>query len=801
MQAMDLLPGPNPNLNIEMKSYLLILACVLGSLYAVSAQQDSLSTQEIYGKVLDAETRQPLPGAEVWIANLQNGVVTDGAGNFSLRVSIGRHTILVGFIGYEQASISLLVNAGAEPYLEIPLRINPEELEEIEVTAAFNKAETVNATVYTSGRSFSVEDAYRYAGTLGDPARMVRSYAGVVPERDDRNDIIIRGNSPTGIVWRLDGIEIPNPNHYGGIGLTGNTTTLLNANLLDNSDFLTGAFPGKYGNATAGVFDLRLRRPNPKKYQFWFQTGWNGLELGTEGPLSSKEDPASFMAVYRYSFLDAMSALGIDFGINPQYQDFTTKVQLPVSGKLDLAVLGLWSTSYIDLDERELEEDTSPETPHGDDLRTGSDLALLGLNANYKINDRSFLKAGISGLYNEVKTDIDTFNLLNDASRRVFEESSQENKYSLFADYSLRTSRNNLLRLGTRLDRYDIAYHKEGFRADSSYGNFVENEGALHLLRFYAEDEYFFNTRWKARLGLHSQHLDLTGEFVLEPRAGIQYSLNEKQQVSMAYGLHHQMQPRPVYFVETQTPSGPIFTNENLSFTRAHHLVLGYDLSFTENLRLKAETYYQALSQIPVSRDASSSFSLANVGADFYIPSEDSLVNEGLGRNYGVELTLEKFLSKGYYFMLNGSLFESEFQAADGEWYNTAFNVNYMWNALAGYEFWINPKFALGADVRATKAGGKPYTPVNEAASMARNEVVRYDDQAFTQRFDDYFRLDLRVYYRINYSKFYIEFALDMQNLTNHENVYRTEFVPETGTYNTFYHSSFFLLPTFKAIF
>lgn len=764
-------------------------------------KNSALPQKQLYGKVLDGQTHQALPGANILVEGTHIGTTADANGEFKLTVPIGRLTLQVSFIGYQTTSKPLLINSGSEPYVEIPLQIKPQQLKTAEVKAEFDKSETVNAAVYTSGRSFSVEEAYRYAGTLGDPARMVRNYSGVVPERDDRNDIIIRGNSPVGILWRLDGIEIPNPNHYGGIGLTGNTTTLLNVNLLDNSDFLTGAFPAQYGNATAGVFDLRLRRPNPKNFQFWFQSGWNGLELGTEGPIGTGDNPASFMAVYRYSFLDALSKLGADLGINPQFQDFTTKVQLPVSDKLDLTAIAILSTSFIELDERDQEEDYTPVTPYGTDLTTGSDLNLVGLNANYKVNDKSYFKSGVSVLANKVTTQIDTFSFEEDAVNQVFMEQSQETKYSFFGDYNLRTGRKNMLRVGARWDSYDFSYHDEGYRSDSTYGNYTNTDGWMHLLRVYAEDEYFITPRFRGRLGLHAQFLFLNGSMALEPRASVQYNLNEKQKISLAYGLHNQLQPRTVYFVETQTPNGPVLTNEDLDFTRAQHLVVGYDLSFTKNFRFKAEAYYQSLSQIPIEADPNSSFSLANVGADFYIPTQDSLVNQGLGRNYGVELTLEKFLAGGYYFMLNSSFYQSEYQAADAVWRNTAFNLNYMWNALGGYEHWFSPKFALGTDIRVTQAGGKPYTPVNEQASVAQNEVVFYEDRAFSERYNDYFRLDLRVYYRINYKKLYLEFAVDFQNLTDRENVYRREFVPVAGAYNTFYQTAFFVMPTFKAVF
>ena len=431
----------------------------------------------------------------------------------------------------------------------------------------------------------------------------------------------------------------------------------------------------------------------------------------------------------------------------------------------------------------------------------GSDLYLGGLNAMYRINRKSYLKSGVSVLRNNIRTHIDTFSLETWDSRQIFREGSGETKYSLFADYTLRTIGRNMVRTGIRWDSYAIGYDKEGLLEDGSFGTYVDAEGWLNLFRVYAEDEYIFNERWRARLGVHGQYLFYNASFALEPRTALRYTLNRKQQVSLSYGLHNQMQPRTVYFVETQTPGGTVLTNKNLGFSRSQHVVLGYDYSIGKDIRLKAEGYYQRLSGVPVKEDPNSDFSLINVGADFYIPNEDSLVNKGEGQNYGVELTLEKFLSKGYYFMLNGTVYQSQFRSHGTEWHKTVFNLGYMWNALAGYEYWFNTRFALGADLRATQAGGKPYTPVNEAASILEGEVVYDPEQVYSERLPAYFRMDLRIYYRINYRKFYSEFAVDFQNLTGRQNIYQREFIPETGRYNTFYHTGFFVMPTFKVQF
>lgn len=757
-------------------------------------------SQQLKGRVIDRQTGMPLVGANLVLKGEKIlGTSTNGQGYFSIQAPIGRNELAISFIGYEFQKIPLLLNTGQEPYLEIQLEPTVSELDEVKIALDFEKAKPINEAIYTSGRSFSLDEANRYAGTLGDPARMVRSYAGVVPARDDRNDIIIRGNSPTGLQWRLEDIEIPNPNHYGGIGLTGNTVTLLNVNLLDNSDFLTGAFPSEFGNALAGVFDLKLRKPNPEKHQFRLQTGWNGFEGGAEGPISRK-NKSTYSATYRYSFLDLMNKLGVDYGILPQYQDFTAKVDVPISEKFHISTLGIWGTSFIEIDDRSLDEEDRIG-PNGQHLKTGSDIGIIGLNTKYRITQNTFLKTGFSFLSNEVSTEIDTFNYVTAATADTYGESSTETKYSLFTEMRHFANPKSSFKVGFRWDSYSINYQQEGIFANGNFQTLINSQDYLNLLRIYIEQEYRFNTRFKARIGLHAQNLFLNNSFALEPRMGFQYTLNEQQLLSFSYGNHHQMQPRNVYFVQSITPEGTELTNRELDFSRAHHFVLGYDYFLTENWRVKAEAYWQSLSNIPVAENVNSSFSLLNVGANFFIPFEDSLVNEGKGRNYGLEITLEKFLSRNYYLMVNSSLFQSEYQAIDGIWRNTGFNLNYILNAMGGYEYWINSKIALGADLRMTYAGGRPYVPVDEVESINRREVVLDETRAFQERLPAYFRTDLKLYYRINYKKLYVEFAIDFQNLSNQKNIFNREFIPSTGEYRTLYQMGFFPMYTTRILF
>ncbi len=301
-------------------------------------------SQNVRGTIVDKVTQSPLPSASIKIIDSDPliGTTTNVNGQFLLKdVAIGRISLEVSYIGYESIFINQLqVTSGKEVVLNLELQESIEQLSEVTVKAKQNPQNASNDLALVSARGFDMEETNRYAGARNDPARMAQNFAGVSGANDSRNDIIIRGNSPSGVLWRLEGIDIPNPNHFGALGTTGGPVSILNNNLLAKSDFMTSAFPAEYGNATAAVFDLKMRKGNSFKREHIFQVGFNGFELGTEGPIG-KEGGASYLLNYRYSTLALMDDVGLSPGTGnavPFYQDFSAKVDVPTEklGKFSL---------------------------------------------------------------------------------------------------------------------------------------------------------------------------------------------------------------------------------------------------------------------------------------------------------------------------------------------------------------------------------------------------------------------------------------------------------------------------------
>ena len=277
--------------------------------------QNLLPRQTIRGIIIDEQSNQPLSGVTIRIETLdaQPSSISTASGAFSIsEVPVGRHRLRISRVGYEESVINNIeVTSTKEVVLELRLREKVQVLNEVVVTSGKSKFKALNESTVVSARQLSMDEAVRYSGTRNDPSRMAQNFAGVSGPNDARNDIVIRGNSPSGVLWRMDGIDIPNPNHYSTVGSTGGPVTILNTNTLKNSDFITSAFPAQYGNAVAGVFDLRMRNGNAEKTEWLGQMGFNGFELGVEGPLG-KNKKSSYLFDYRYSLVAAIQAVGLN---------------------------------------------------------------------------------------------------------------------------------------------------------------------------------------------------------------------------------------------------------------------------------------------------------------------------------------------------------------------------------------------------------------------------------------------------------------------------------------------------------
>jgi len=763
-----------------------VIYILLGAImFPVLAQGQQVLTQAIRGSVSDAVTGYPLPGAYVILTDTVrlNGTVTDANGQYVLKnVPLGRQSIQVSFMGYETKIISnLLVESGKETLCDIKLEEKATGLGEVVVKAESKKSSSQNDLAMVSARTFSVEETERFAGSLGDPARLVANYAGVMTQNDSRNDIIIRGNSPAGVLWRMEGIEIPNPNHFAAQGTTGGPVSMVNNNLLANSDFLTGAFPAEYSNALAGVFDLNMRSGNSSKHEYTGQIGFNGFEGGLEGPLwkTASGQKGSYLLNYRYSTLDLISKLGFNIGTGaaiPEYQDLTFLIDLPGTKAGRFKLIGLWGKSFIGLG-RDL-ADTTGNQYNQASMATdfGADLGVIGLTHTYFFNENIRLKSTLSWQRAHSIAKLDS--IISESFMPYIRQNQAENKLSFSTQLKIKMNSDNNLSFGLIIDRFNVNYLDSIHNADiHRFVTTTDTKGNLLLIRGYGQWQHKFGDKTTAYYGLNLQYFDLNREFTAEPRISFRYSLSSASNFNLGLGLHSQVQPKSVYFFKEYDELTSTYTenNRNLKSTKSAHVVLGYQLMLSNELRLKAETYYQYLYKVPV-KESFPEYSLLNTGDQFGLPGVDSLVNKGTGRNYGVELTFEKFLSKGWYFLFTTSLFDSKYRGYDKVLRNTAFNGNYVFNLLGGYEHRIGKNSMLTVDLKTVWAGGKRYLPIDLAESVSKMELTYDWSAAYQNKYSDYFRTDIRIGIKLNSRKFSQEWGVDLQNITGYRSIFMEGF-------------------------
>lgn len=787
--------------------YLLTITFLVLTNIALFAQ----NTQTLKGQILDAQSETPLIGASVEIIGLENtGTTTDYDGYYLQEdIPLGRYTVLISYLGYETSTIpNVPLDAGKQTVLNISLTESLVKLDELTITAEVAKNKAINELSVISARQFSMEEVNRYSGGRSDVGRLASNYAGVGTSNDSRNDIVVRGNSPTGVLWRLEGIPIPSPNHFSTVGTTGGPVSALNTNLLDNSDFLTSAFNAEYGNALAGVFDLGFRKGNKDEYEFSAQIGAiTGVEALAEGPISKKNN-SSFLVSGRYSFLQLAQSLELNIGTNavPNYRDLSFNFDFGKSKLGRFSLFGVVANSDIAFLHDEVDE-TDLFAADDEDSFADSRFHAVGLKHNYLINNSTYIRTIIATTGQSTQFSRERFYNQDTAeeTRETFVDGDNTIN-SISANSFINTKHN-----ASMTSRVGVLYQRDNLNFDlqsAEFGIDDNQDGIFDLLPVldfnesvttiqpYLLNQWKLNEKLSFNSGIHGLYNSVNEKFAIEPRFALQYKTSDNQTLSLGYGLHHQLVALPLLLAVLENENGIFETaNKDLDYVRSNHYVIGYDLQLGNNWRAKAEVYYQDISNVAVEKNATS-FSTLNVGADFGFPIDrGELESSGTGQNYGLELTLEKFYSQGYYLLMTGSLFDSKYVGSDGIERNTAFNTQYVYNLLAGKEFkWgKDKKHRLTFDTKFTTSGGRYFTPVDLEASSV-NGIEQFDEEnAFSERFTPYLRLDFKVGVKFNHSKNFAQSIIfDIQNVTNNENIFSKSYNRNTNMVNDINQIGFF---------
>ena len=787
-----------------MRSKMLITVAMLGFVGTLLAQQ----TQTIRGEVTDKQSGMPLPFVSVVVTSQNTlGVETDENGRFEINeVPVGRLDLLFSSVQMQPVVLkNIELISSKELVLNIEMEDDLTVLQEIKIESK-NTAKNrpaINKQALVSAKQVSIEQVNRYAGSFSDVARMAMNFAGSQQTDDSKNDIVVRGNSSNGLLWRLNDIDIPNPNHFGSGGATGGPVNMINTNMLSNSDFFMSAFVPEYNNAISGVFDLKYRKGNLYQSEFIGQVAFNGFELLAEGPI--KKETSSYIASYRYSVLGVMSALGLNFGTGtaiPEYQDVGFNIYTAVGKKGQLTFFGIGGTSNIKFEKPNSSDDnvyTDRETT------SNSKRGVIALQYRHQISDRAYSLSTLafsgSNAIDDVKEDKQSFidynknhNANNNPTGKDFYKSDYTTKnIELIHSVQIKLSKQNSLKMGVRGKQQTLNYQEHtSLRVENNnqrYQEVANIEKTFRRMQGFISFHRKFNNKLSTTLGASSQYFDGNNKFTLDPRLSISYKINPKNTLSIGYGLHT-LQPDLLHF-SYQKEDGTYYNTE-LDYTRANHFVVGYATNLMNNWLFKMEAYYQYIFNAPrATLDSSKPYTeiYSALNSDSATSRSSSLrtpfqLEDGAkGINYGLEFTLEKPLDKGFYFLSTLSLFNSKYKArgnnawrdlldvstlsaSDDSWRNTAFNGNYVFNLLVGKE-WYMGAGVLSVDIRATYAGGMRSIPIDLDESRKQQRPIYKFNEAYQEQNNAYFRPDLRIGFKLNGKRVSQEWAVDIQNVIN----------------------------------
>lgn len=719
-------------------------------------------TSTIRGSVRDQDTGKPLVQANLSIISLNKTALSDAGGNYRFeQIPAGRYVLTVSFVGYETTQVSeILLESGKEQVVDVPMVSSVGSLKEAVVlgsgTGAFNSVQAI-----------TIEQTLRYAATYMDPARVTTSFAGVAAPNDQANGLVIRGNSPNSMQWRLEGLEIVNPNHLSNAGTfsdrvtqTGGGVNILSTQLLGTSNFLTGAFPASYGNALSGILDMNLRNGNNEKREYIAQASLLGLDVAAEGPFS-KKSKASFLANYRYSFTGLLGVMGVNFGGEDiRFQDFSFNISVPTKKWGNFTIFGMGGVSNNTF-HADRDTTTWAFQKDGYNIIYKNKMGAVGATHQISIGERTSWHSALA--FSGLSTSRMAYQLHRQHLEEAVLMEDDVLEKSRIAGHTTLTHRlSNKVRF--KAGMYATFQHDKLATPALATRSMKTLEGVV--IQPFVSFNLKMTSAISAELGAHHLYYSTTKSNSLEPRAALRVQMGGSQQLSFSYGLHSQLQLPQVY-MSGMSGNSALYPNRYLNPTRSHHYVAAYQKNFGNSSNIKLEAYWQALFDVPVSAAISNSYSVLNLIENSV---SQSLKNTGKGRNYGIEATYQKLLTDQYYVLITGSLYNSTYMGSDEIRRSTRFNGGHTFAFTGGKEFTTKEGSVWGINTKILWIGGFRDTPILSQQSETSQSTVYDQNQAFTVKMKDYFRPDLRVYWKKNHKKYNRTIAIDLQNVSGTKN-------------------------------
>ncbi len=755
----------------------------------------SLNSQtfgNIEGVILNQSTNIGISGVEIeirigpkkWIT------ISDSVGYFRAdSIDSGSCDLYISLFGYKPVA---LYDQNIKParsnfntyYLSEDVYI----LDSIMITPA-NTEVVRNEMTFASAKTFLISDAQKYAGSFSDPARIMQNMPGVTSAGDDlSNEIVIRGNSPNYLKWRLDGVEIPSPNHFSRKGSSGGALSLISSKVLGDSDFHTGAFPAEYGNALGGVFNLRFRRPSSQNHELTLKTSILGLEATVEGPLrlghdksSTTEDKqnksATYLINYRYSTLSLLSKVSsLDFGdFQPDYQDLSFQLNFSKSSTTNISAYGIYGRSVSESDFNFQE----PVDQFSDlvNFKESNEYGVVGVK--YKTlfkDDRTYLSSNIYMTYesNKIREDIIDINSLENTV--ITDENIIFSDRNMGIYTALYTKVSDFFKIKTGITlKYSFSDYllQDRFISRNPDFTFSYSDPFDHVSiaptyfssESYIQGLYHPSSRISMTFGVNLYTNGLLKDQSVTPKLSIQYKINQRTNLAISIGQYSQAEHSLTYLLTRIDENGqPYLPNRNLTLSKALHTVISLNRVMNQKDKLSIELFYQNLYDLPYD-PIFTVRSIINT-KDIYstVLGSRGFFNTGTARNIGIDLSYHKSYKKSYGIIV-ASLSDSKLKSPNNITSHTRFNYGYSFTTLIGTRLKVRKSHLIDINTRFIFNGGVRYSDIDFS-----NFLIT-ENNLFALRAPIYQRIDIGTKYVINKSKFTHSFVLEIQNVLNRKNI------------------------------
>jgi hypothetical protein len=729
-------------------------------------------TGTIQGKITTSLTNQPLPGVTVSIVGTQTGTTADSVGNYRLNnLAPGYYNLEFSLLGYRKKTIfDVQVTNARASVTDVTLEEDSQNLNTVNVSAQrFDKTTESPVSLRTIGST----EIKRNPGGNRDISKVIQSLPGVSSPVSFRNDIIIRGGAPNENRFYIDGIEIPNINHFATQGSSGGPVGLINVDFIKEVDFYSGAFPADRGNALSSVFEFREKDGPSDKHNATLTLGSSDFAATLEGPLGPK---TTFISSYRYSYLQGLFKL-IGLPFLPSYQDFQFKLKTKFNQKNELTIIGIGAIDRfklnLDANSTELDRYTLANIP----VNSQDDYAIGATYKNYHdkgyslfVLSRNYLNNSAYKYENNDSAQPQTLNYTSQETENKFrfENVTSQNGYRLNLGAGAETAQYyastfNLLPFGNIIYNSTLSFFKYNF-----FGQ---------LSRSYFDDRLGLSFGLRADANTYSAKMNNLLK-TLSPRFSASYSITPKFSINFNTGIYYQL---PAYTVLGYRDSTGKLTNTNVAYISDKQLVLGLEYNTQKDTRFTVEGFYKYYQNYPLEKGLGDTIPLANLGADFGVVGAAPVAGFTNGRSYGVEFFAQQRLSHGFYGIFALTLFKSEFEDKNQVYVQSSWNNRYILSMTGGKLFKHN--WELGLKFRYT--GGSPYTPYDVSSSSLKSNYYIYPqgiqnwNLLNANQLGSFYQIDARLDKKYPFRKFTLNLYLDIQNLTNNTYQLQPYLVPD----------------------